>query len=423
MVGALGSLALLGLIVLWSQTALLDAAVIAPGQVVVRGQPRPVQNLDGGIVEAVLVANGDVVREGQVLVRLDPTLLRVNIDIARNRLAEALARKTRLEAEQLGLAAPDLAALAGSGALQHLAGLAMDRHHDGQRQIMAARAEVRRGRAEQLAEKIKQLGNQRQGTEGLIAATRDQIASLDGDLATLRQLAGRGLVRNSELQQMERARADLWGRLASLQSERATLANSVRDTELEILQSDRAFREEVVTELREVSTEADELILQIVTLGRQLDRVEMRAPAAGVVHEMQVAGPGAVLAAGATALEIVPLDEGMAFELRLDPRAIDQVQVGQTARVQFPAFPAHSTPQIHGTVTEISPASVTDPVTQASYYRMELQIAPGELARLGDRVLVPGMAVEAFLDGGSRTAWAYLTGPLTDQIDRAFREE
>jgi HlyD family secretion protein len=428
LIGAVGSLVLLGLIGLWSQTALIDAAVIAPGQVVVRGQPRPVQNLDGGIVEAVLVANGDVVTEGQVLLRLDPTLLRVNLDIYRNRLAEALARKTRLEAEQLGLspadlAAPDMARLRASGTLDHLAGLALDRHHEGQRQIMAARAEVQRGRADQLAEKIKQFGNQRAGTEGLIAATRDQLASMDGDLANLRALAARGLVRKPDLQEMERNRADLWGRLASLQAELATLANSVRDTELEILQSGRAFREEVVTELREVSAEADELILQIVTTQKQLDRIEMRAPVAGVVHEMQMTGPGGVLAAGATALEIVPLGEGLEFELRLDPRAIDQVHAGQTARVQFPAFQANATPQVTGTVTEISPTSVTDPATRTQYYRLQLVIAPEELARLGDRALVPGMPVEAFLDAGSRTAWSYLTQPLADQIDRAFREE
>jgi HlyD family secretion protein len=222
---------------------------------------------------------------------------------------------------------------------------------------------------------------------------------------------------------MERNRADLWGRLASLQADLATLANSVRDTELEMLQSERAFREEVVTELREVSAQADELILQIVTTREQLDRIEMRAPAAGVVHELKIAGPGSVLAAGATALEIVPLGQGLEFELRLDPQAIDQVHAGQAARMQFPAFASTSMPQIIGTVTDISPTSVTDPATQAQYYRLHLTIPPEELARLGDRALVPGMPVEAFLDGGSRTAWSYLTKPLADQIDRAFREE
>lgn len=423
MVGAVASLALLGLLAGWSQIAMIDSAVIAPGHVTVRGQPRPVQNLDGGIVETVAVANGDVVAAGQILMRLDPTLLQVNLDIYRNRLAEALARKTRLEAEQAGLAAPDPAALAASGALHHLAGLPMERHHEGQRQIMAARAEVLRGTSDQLREKIKQFGNQRTGLEGMIAATEDQLASMDAELANLRRLADRGLVRGSDLMAAERNRSDLLGQLAAQRSELAGLANSERDAELEILQGERAFREEVVTALRTVATEADELILQIVTTQKQLDRVDIRAPVAGVVHALQMTGPGGVAAPGATMLEIVPLGEGLEFELRLDPRSIDQVSPGQRARILFPAFSARTTPDLFGTVAEISPTSITDPVTQVPYYRLMLAIAPAELARLGDRVLVPGMPVEAFLDGGSRSAWSYLTRPLAEAIARAFREE
>jgi HlyD family secretion protein len=421
--GALASLLLLALLGLWSQLAVIGSAVIAPGHVTVRGQPRPVQHLDGGIVQAVHVANGAVVAEGELLLELDPTLLTVNLDIYRNRLAEALARRTRLEAEQLGLAAPDLAALAASGALSHLAGLPMERHHEGQRQIMAARAEVLRGKSEQLRERIKQFGNQRAGLEGMIAATGDRLASMDTELDNMRRLSGRGLMRGSEVLAAERARAEILSELAARRSELAGLANSVRDAELEILQGERMFREQVVTELREVAAEADELILQIVTTQKQLDRVAIRAPVAGVVHELQMTGPGGVVSAGTTVLQIVPLGEGLEFELRLDPRSIDQVHPGQTARVRFPAFSSQTTPQVAGSVTEISPTSITDPATQAQYYRLMLTIAPTELARLGDRTLVPGMPVEAFLDGGARSAWAYLTRPLAEQIDRAFRED
>lgn len=423
LVGALASLALLALLGGWSQLAMIDSAVIAPGHVAVHGQPRPIQNLDGGVVDRLLVANGDVVAAGDLLLRLDPTLLQVNLDIYRNRLAEALARRTRLEAEQAGLAAPDIAGLEASGVLRHLAGLPMERHHEGQRQIMAARAEVLRGKAEQLHEKIKQFGNQRIGLEGLITAAENQLTSMDTELANMRRLAERGLVRGPDLLATERVRADLLGQLAERRSELAGLANSVRDTELEILQGERSFREQVVTDLREVSAQADELMLQIVTTQKQLDRVEMRAPVAGVVHELKVNGPGSVVAAGATVLQVVPLDEGLEFELRLDPRSIDSVHPGQGARVHFPAFSSRTTPQVMGRVTEISPTSITDPATQVQYYRLMLTIPPEELARLGDRTLVPGMPVEAFLDAGTRSAWSYLTRPLAEQIDRAFRED
>jgi HlyD family secretion protein len=299
----------------------------------------------------------------------------------------------------------------------------MERHHEGQRQIMAARAEVLRGKSEQLRERIKQFGNQRAGLEGMIAATGDRLASMDTELDNMRRLSGRGLMRGSEVLAAERARAEILSELAARRSELAGLANSVRDAELEILQGERMFREQVVTELREVAAEADELILQIVTTQKQLDRVAIRAPVAGVVHELQMTGPGGVVSAGTTVLQIVPLGEGLEFELRLDPRSIDQVHPGQTARVRFPAFSSQTTPQVAGSVTEISPTSITDPATQAQYYRLMLTIAPTELARLGDRTLVPGMPVEAFLDGGARSAWAYLTRPLAEQIDRAFRED
>lgn len=421
--GRAGAVASLALLAGWSQLVMIDSAVIAPGQVTVHGQPRPVQNLDGGIVQSVHVANGDVVAAGQLLLRLDSTLLQVNLDIYRNRLAEALARKARLEAEQIGLAAPDIAALQASGALRHLAGLSMARHHQGKRQIMAARAEVLRGTSDQLREKIKQLGNRRSGLDGMIAATEEQAALMEAELANMRRLSARGLIRASELMAAERGRADLLGRLASLRSDRARLDNAERDAELQILQAERAFREGVVTDLREVSAEADELILQIVTTRKQLDRVEMRAPAAGVVHELQVTGAGGVVGAGATVLQIVPLDEGLEFELRLDPRMIDQASHGQGVRITFPAFSAQDTPQLHGSVAEISPTSITDPATRTPYYRLMLRIPPAELDRLGARVLVPGMPVEAFLDGHARSAWSYLTRPLADQIQRAFREE
>lgn len=423
LIGALGSLALLALLVLWSQVAMIDSAVIAQGAVTVHGQPRPVQNLDGGIVASVAVRNGDTVEADQVLMRLDPTLLQVNLDIYRNRLAEALVRKARLEAEQNGRPAPDAATITASGLTRHLAGLPLDGLIEGQRQIMAARAEVQRGKTDQLTERIKQLQAQTAGIEGLIAATREQLSYTERELANLRKLADQGLARESQVLETERGRADLLGQLASQLSDLAGMANTQRDTELEIMQNKRSFREQVVTDLREVSAQVDELILQIVTTEKQLERVDLRAPVSGIVHELQVTGPGGVVAPGATVMEIVPISEGLEFELRLDPRSVDSVHVGQGARIVFPAFSARTTPQLLGEVTTISPMTVADPVTRSSYYRLQVTIPPAELARLGTRELVPGMPVEAFLDAGARSAWAYLTRPMAEQMAQAFRTD
>jgi HlyD family secretion protein len=138
---------------------------------------------------------------------------------------------------------------------------------------------------------------------------------------------------------------------------------------------------------------------------------------------MQVSTVGGVIAPGATLLQIVPLSEGLEFDLKLDPKSIDQVFVGQRAKVQFTAFSSRTTPEVHGTVSAISPTSVTDPANGQSFYRLKLQIAPEELARLGTLELVPGMPMEAFLQTSERSALAYLLKPLTDQLNRAFRDD
>ena len=421
--GAWGSLLLLVILVVWASFTQISGAVIAQGQVVARGQTKQVQNLDGGIVAEIRVKNGDLVREGDLLMRLDPTLLQVNLDIAHNRLADALTQKARLEAEQLGLTSIDFSDLLTPAMQSHLKGLSMDKQQAGQAQIFVSRRDVLRGTTAQLGEKIAQIENQRDGTEAGIAAKQDQLLLLQKELANVTELNRQGLARESQVLDLQRTQSEMLGQISEQQSELARLANSVRDAEMEILQTDRTFKEEVVTKLRETTNAAEELILQIVTTQKQLDRVEIRAPSDGVVHEMQAATIGGVVAPGATILQVVPSNAGFQYELRLDPRSIDQVFVGQNTTVKFPAFSTRSTPDIIGKVSVVSPASVTDAATGQVFYRLELDVPPAELAKLGDLELVPGMPVEAFIQTSNRSVLSYLTQPLTDQMSRAFRDE
>ena len=421
--GTIGSLVLLILLVVWAQVTMLNGSVTASGQVAVRGQNKMVQNLDGGIVAEIDVADGDVVKAGDVLMRLDPTLLKVNLDIARARLAEALARKTRLEAEQLGQPVIDFAGLEASGVLRHLDGLSMDRQYEGQRQIFLARREVQHGLAEQLHGKIEQFNNQIKGLQASIASKDDQLGYIRSELANVVDLNKNGLARESQVLDLQRSQSEMMGQIAQDQSEQARISNSIHDVDLAIVQGEREFKEKVVTDLREATTQSDELILQIVTTQKQLDRVEMRAPMDGVVHELQVTTVGGVVPPGATVMQIVPLAQGLEFDLRLDPRSVDQVYVGQRARIHFPAFSQRTTPEIYGTLTGISPTSITDQASGRSFYRLRLTIPPDELARLGDRVLVPGMPVDAALQTSEHSALAYLLKPLSDQMARAFQDD
>ena len=421
--GAVGSLLLLVIVVVWAAFTQISGAVIAQGQVVARGHTKQVQNLDGGIVAEILVKNGDLVREGAVLMRLDPTLLRVNLDIARNRLADAMTQKARLEAEQLDLAVIDFSELRTAAMQSHLGGLSLDKQQAGQSQIFVARRDVLRGTIAQLGEKIAQIENQRDGVDAGIAAKQEQLLLIQKELDNVTELNKQGLARESQVLDLRRSQSEMLGQISEQQSELARLANSVRDARMEILQADRTFKEEVVTKLRETTNASEELILQIVTTQKQLDRVEIRAPADGVVHEMQAATIGGVVAAGATILQIVPSNAGFQYELRLDPRSIDQVFAGQETKVKFPAFNARSTPDIVGKVSVVSPASVTDATSGQVFYRLELEIPPEELAKLGVLELVPGMPVEAFMQTSKRSVLSYLTQPLTEQMARAFRDD
>lgn len=415
--GAAGLLVLIGVLGLWAAITVIGGAVIANGQTVVRGKPQLVQSLDGGIVEMIAVRNGDLVTAGQVLVRLDPTLLASNRDIAMGRLTAALALKARLEAEQMGQQSltfppPDLPFAVPPSPVDEA----------GQRTIFAARLAVRQGTRDQLAEALVDFDTQSQGVASQIAALRDQMDYLDGDLENLRTLTSEGLARQSQMSEMQRAAAELVGRMAALKTEQVRLASARRDSELKTLQTERGFMEAVVTELRDVTTKVEELTLEIVTRTAQLDRIEIRAPAAGIVHEIQVATVGGVIAPGAVILQVVPLEDGLDFELRVDPRAIDQVNPGQTAQVILASFDPQTTPKIAARVSSISPGAITDPQTGQSFYRVSLAVEPEEIARLGEAVLMPGMPVEAYLETGDRTVLAYLLQPVSTTLRRAFRE-
>ena len=415
--GILVSVALLASALIWMQQTLISSAVIATGQVVVRGNPKQIQSFDGGVVDEIFVEDGDLVTEGQSLLRLDSSLLEINLDIYRNRLAEVIARENRLEAEYLGLDAPVF-----SNDNPNLEGIDFSRHITGQKEVFEARREVLAGRKEQLLERILQFENQISGVEGQMESKQNQLEFVARDLENKRALNEQGLAKESQVLELQRAESALLGQMSQHQSELARIRNSIRDTQLEILQADRQFKEEVVTELRTTTSAREELILQIVTVRKQLERVEIVSPAKGVIHELKVFSIGGVVAPKTTILQVIPLGEGIELELRVDPLSIDQVLLGQVAKVIFPAFNQRTTPELFGTVSGISPTSVVDERTGQSFFWVELMLPETEFEKLGDLELIPGMPVEAFLQTGERSVLTYLTKPLVDQLKRAFRE-
>lgn len=409
---------LIGVLGTWAHFSMIAGAIVASGQAVVQGKPKVVQSLDGGEVADILVRDGDVVAQGDVLMRLDPTLLQINLDIAQGRLAGALALRARLQAEQLGhaqitFAYPDLPF---DGTLDTA------RHEQSQRKIFAARAAVLTGQQEQLEETLLQIDNQGKGVEGQIAALAEQITLLEGDIRNMRSLAKQGLARQSQMSQLQRTKAQVTGQMAGLEAERARLANARRDATLSTLQATRAFQEEVVTQLRDVNAQIDELTLEIVTRRASLARIDITAPAAGVVHEMQVTTKGGVIAAGGEIARIIPTSADVDFELRVDPRSIDQVHPEQTARLILASFDPQSTPELRANVSGISPDVITDPRTGQPYYKVHLTLDADAHDQLSKMDVVPGMPVEAYLETGERSVLSYLVHPIAAHLRKAMRE-
>lgn len=395
----------------------ISSAVVASGRVMVQGNPRPVQSLDGGIVNEVRVENGDRVIAGEVLIRLDPTLLNITRDITRGRLTELIARRARLEAEERQLEdvmVPDI--------LPGLDRQALRGHLVGQREIFRSRRAVLASRKAQLQERVQQHEAQISGIEAQIEATDAQITFIVREVDNLQVLHDQGLAPESRLLELQGRQAGLLGQIALYRSELAGARNSIRDAELKIVQGEREFHEQVVTMLREVTAKIDENTLELARVTETLSRLDVRAPVGGVVHEIQAWADGGVVPPKETILTIIPVAGGHEFELQVPPESIDAIYVGQVARVRFPSFDQRSTPELIGEISVISPDSVTDRATGRAFYRVEVVIPQGELARLGNSELISGMPVEAFLQTGERSILSFLTKPLIDQISHTFRE-
>lgn len=415
--GAIGMFVLIGVLGTWAGFSVIGGAIIASGQTVVQGKPKLVQSLDGGAIADIFVRDGDTIAQGDVLMRLDPTLLQINLDSARGRLASALALNARLEAEQgnaqkisftypnLPFDLPDTAA-----------------HEKIQSNIFNARVSVRNGRQEQLAESLLQFGNQSAGIAGQISALQDQTALLERDINNMQKLAKQGLVRQSQMSELQRTKSQVIGELSRLQAERARVDNARRDATLQTLQATRSFHEEVVTQTREVSAQINELTLEIVTWYDKLSRIDITAPAAGVIHQMQVTTRGGVIAPGGEIAQIIPTGEQMDFDVRVDPRSIDQVYIGQGARLMISSFDPQTTPQVKGRVASVSPDVITDPRSGQPYYNVSLALGAEAKAQFAMLDIMPGMPVEAYLETGDRSVLSYLVHPIATHLRRALRE-
>jgi HlyD family secretion protein len=405
-------------------TTELAGTIIASGALVVDSNVKKVQHPTGGIVGELHVHDGSRVKAGDLLIRLDETTAQANLAMVEKSLAELYARRARLEAELAGaetIELPDDLLQAGRQGGQAGSG-EIGRVITGERKLFEFRREAQQGQKAQLRERVSQLNDEARGYTEQAAAKKKEIEFISVELEGVRDLWQKNLIPINRVTALERDGARLEGERGQLIATVAQTKGKISETELQIIQLDQNLRQDVAKELAEIRAKVAELVERKVTAMDQLQRIDIRAPQTGVVHQLSVFTRGGVVAAGEQIMLIVPDADDLIVEVRVDPQRIDQLKLEQGATLRFPGFNQRTTPELNGRVTRIGADVIQDQRSGQPYYLVRINLAGDEVERLGGLKLVPGMPVEAFIRTDERTMLSYLLKPLTDQARRAFRE-
>jgi HlyD family secretion protein len=291
-----------------------------------------------------------------------------------------------------------------------------------ERTLFDLRRLSRSGQKAQLQEKSVQLENEIKGLTGQTEAKQREIDLIRQELEGVRSLWQKSLVPITRLNSLERDTARLDGERSQLAGMIAQSKGKIAEIGLQIIQIDQDLRTEVGKDLIETRSKLSELSERKTAAVDQLNRIDIRAPQSGRVHELSVHTVGGVISPGEQIMLIVPDADSLAVEVKITPRDIDQVYVGQTTTMRFAAFNQKTTPEIDGEVGVVSADITQDQRTGTSYYTGRVLLNAEDLAKLGSAKLLPGMPVEVFIKTSGRTALSYLLKPLRDQAERAFKE-
>lgn len=401
----------------WAATAPLDSASVAPGTVVVESNRKAIQHLDGGVIKNIVVGNGDAVQPGQVLVQLDATEQKANVESVRAKLDSALARQARLLAERDGKDTIDFPK-------------ELERRSDkpevraimaGERSSFTERRRTRQGQVAIQKQKIARLEQQINGVRAQLASKDRQTQILSDELKSLRKLHEQGLFPKTRVLQRERQLAKLEGDMGADQASIARAQAQISKAELQIEQVRQEFQEKVVSELRKVEDRVTELRKKLVMANERLARTTITAPQAGVVQNMQVhTEKSAVVRPGQQIMQIIPDNDELIIEAEVKPRDIDRVEEGQKAEVRISAFEMRTTPVLFGKVETVSADRIVPKESDKAFYKARVHIGADELEKLGGKKLQAGMPAQVFIKTGERTMLQYLINPLTDAMSTAF---
>src|SRR4051812_23017635 len=403
----------------WAATSEFAGAVIAQGQLVVDTSVKKVQHPTGGVVAELNVKDGDKVKAGDIVVKLDDTQTRANLQIVSKGLDELMARRAREDAELEGVDRivfpAELTARQGDPDVARMIA--------GEAKLFETRRNSREGMKSQLTERVAQSQEEITGLVAQIESKDKQIDWIKQELQGVRELWEKKLVQFTRVTTLEREQARLDGERGQLVAATAQAKGKISEIKIQILQIDQDMRTEVGKDLADVRGKFAELVEKKVAAEDQLKRVDIRAPQDGMVHQLDIHTVGGVVSAGQQIMLIVPAADKLIVEAKVQPQDIDQVHVGQAAVMRFTSFNSRTTPEINGEVSVVSADVSQDQRTGASFYTVRIAVSPEQIARLGEIKLVPGMPVEIFIQTTIRTVVSYFVPPFHDQIAKVFREK
>lgn len=403
----------------WASVTRIAGAVVAPGTVAVEGNRQVVQHPTGGVIAAINARNGDEVAAGDILVELDGQNLRTDLGIVEGQWYEILARKSRLSAERDGLNTItfDPALVEKAQKSKEAAGLIA-----AQKQQFEARRALLAEETKQLEERQTQISNQNDGLVALKDATREQIDLLARELKGQEELLSQGLTQITRVLTPQRQLASLRGTAGQVEASIAENRGKIAEIEIERVRQEAQMREEAIQELRDLEYREIELRERRRSLIEQISQLDLRAPVTGIVYGSTADTLRGVIRAAEPVMYIVPKDTPLIARTRIEPIHIDQVHLGQEATMRFSAFDSRSTPEVSGHIIAISADAIEDPQHGVRYFQADIELDSTVFEKLGDKVVLPGMPVEAFIQTGERSALSYFLKPMTDYFKRAFRE-
>lgn len=405
--------------VAWAAFAPLDQGVPVPGTVVVDGNRKSVQHPTGGIVDDILVREGDVVKPGQVLARMNNTQAKSQAEILRSQLATAQAIQARLLAERDGAAqpvfSPELLARINEPAVAATVAL--------QRQLLSSRRAALDNDLRATEEAIRGYESQQQGVINGRESRKLQQASLKEQLSNIRELAEQGYVPRVRLLETERLYAQI---NASLSDDDATLGrvrSQILESRLRLNLRKDEYQKEVRTQLTEIQRDAETLASRLAAAEFEMANTEVRAPAEGLIVGMAIFTKGGVIGPGFRMMDIVPQDQPLEVEGQVPVHLIDKVHAGLPVDMLFPALNQNKTPRVSGEVTGVSADRLVDEATRQPYYKLKAKVSQEGVRELAKQQIRPGMPVEVFVKTGERSLFNYLFKPIKDRAASALTEE